>query len=144
MTSPQGTTNPPDARVREILTGMQRVAVVGISPREDRASHGISRFLIGQGLEVLGVNPVLTEPVLGAPLYASVQEIPGTVDIVDVFRRSEAVPEIVEDAIAAGAPVVWLQEGVVHEAAAARAAAAGLDVIMDRCLYKEWLRLVNG
>lgn len=139
-----GTLNPPDDRVREILSGMKRVAVVGISPKEDRASHGIARFLIGRGVEVLGVNPVLTEPVLGAPLYRSVRDVPGPIDVVDVFRRSEAVPPIVDDAIAAGAKVVWLQEGVVHEKAAARALAAGLDVIMDRCLYKEWLRLMNG
>lgn len=144
MSQAEGVLNPEDVRVKEILSTMRRVAVVGISPKEDRASHGIARFLQGRGLEVLGVNPVLTEPVLGAPLYATVQDIPGTVDVVDIFRRSEAVPPIVDDAIAAGAKVIWMQEGVVHPEAAAKAVRAGLDVVMDRCLYKEWLRLLNG
>ncbi len=139
-----GVINPPDERVREILASMKRIAVVGISPKTDRASHGIARFLLGLKLEVLGVNPVLTEPVLETPLFATIRDIPGPVDVVDVFRRSEAVPPLVDDAIAAGAKVIWLQEGIVHQAAADKAAAAGIDVIMDRCLYKEWLRLMNG
>jgi len=144
MSQTEGVLNPGDERVREILSTMRRVAVVGISPKEDRASRGIARFLQGRGLEVLGVNPVLTEPVLSAPLYATLQDIPGTIDVVDIFRRSEAVPPIVDDAIAAGAKVIWMQEGVMHSEAAAKAVRAGLDVVMDRCLYKEWLRLLNG
>ena len=144
MTIKPGRINPADERVREILAGMKRVAVVGISEKPDRPSHGIARFLVGRGVQILGVNPVLKGPVLGAEVYAALRDVPGPIDVVDVFRRSDAVPEVVDEAIAVGAKVVWLQEGIVHEAAAAKATAAGLDVVMDRCLYKEWLRLMNG
>ena len=133
----------PDARVAEILRTMKRVAVVGISDKPERASHGITRFLLGLGVEVFGVNPMLEE-VLGIKVYPALADVPGPIDVVDVFRRSEAVPPIVDEAVAAGAATVWLQEGVVHEAAARTARDAGLDVIMDRCIYKEWLRLLNG
>lgn len=132
-----------DAAVRHILATMKQVAVVGISAKEDRASHGIAKFLIGQGLEVAGVNPGL-DTVLGIKVYPSLAEVPGPIDVVDIFRRSETVPPIVEAAIAHGAGTVWMQEGVINEQAARQAHAAGLNVIMDRCLYKEWLRLINA
>ena len=121
-----------------------RVAVIGLSDREDRASYGIARFLVGQGLDVVGVNPQLETSALGVPVSPDLASVAPAVDVVDVFRRSEAVPAIVDATIAHGATAVWLQEGVVHEEAAARARAAGLTVIQDRCLYKEWLRLMNG
>jgi len=133
----------PDESVAEILRGMKRVAVVGISDKPERASHGITKFLVGLGVEVFGVNPML-EAVLGVKVYPDLADVPGPIDVVDVFRRSETVPPVVDAAIAAGAACVWMQEGVVHEAAAGAARDAGLDVIMDRCLYKEWLRLLNG
>jgi predicted CoA-binding protein len=144
MSSPLEPTNPPDESVRRVLADMRRVAVVGLSARPDRASYGVTRFLVGRGLEVVGVNPALQEDVLGLPIVAELDDVPGPVDVVDVFRRSDAVPGIVDQAIAIGARAIWLQEGVVHEEAAARARAAGLTVIQDRCLYKEWLRLLNG
>ncbi|MBK7045482.1 MAG: CoA-binding protein [bacterium] len=144
MSSPLEPTNPPDETVRRVLADMRRVAVVGLSARPDRASYGVTRFLVGRGLEVVGVNPALQEDVLGLPIVAELDDVPGPVDVVDVFRRSDAVPGIVDQAIAIGARAIWLQEGVVHEEAAARARAAGLTVIQDRCLYKEWLRLLNG
>lgn len=137
-------TNPGDDVIRRVLETMKTVAVVGISPREDRASNGITRFLKGLDLQVTGVNPTLDEEVHGAPVVASLAEVPGPVDLVDVFRRSDAVPAIAEATIAHGAKVLWLQEGVVHEDAAAKAREAGLVVIQDRCIYKEWLRLMNG
>ncbi len=87
---------------------------------------------------------MLKEDVLGIKVYPSLTDVPEPVDVVDVFRRSETVPPVIDEAIAMKTPVVWLQEDVVHEEAAATARAAGLDVIQDRCLYKEWLRLVNG
>jgi predicted CoA-binding protein len=136
--------NPPDERIRAVLAGMRRIAVVGLSARQDRASHGIARFLVGQGFDVVGVNPALDGPVLGLEVHADLAAVPGKVDVVDVFRRSDAVPEIVDQAIARGDACVWLQEGVVHEEAAAKARRAGLEVVSDRCLYKEWLRLMNG
>lgn len=144
MTSNTPFANPGDDRVRQILAGMKRVAVVGISPKPDRASHGITRFLLGRGLEVVGVNPLLNEPVLGVPVYATLAEVPGAVDLVDVFRRGETVMPVMDEAIARGDGCVWLQEDVVNPEAALKGAAAGLDVIMDRCIYKEWLRLMNG
>ncbi|MBK6734862.1 MAG: CoA-binding protein [bacterium] len=144
MSSPLEPTNPPDETVRRVLADMRRVAVVGLSARPDRASYGVTRFLVSRGLEVVGVNPALQEDVLGLPIVAELDEVAGPVDVVDVFRRSDAVPGIVDQAIAIGARAIWLQEGVVHEEAAARARTAGLTVIQDRCLYKEWLRLLNG
>jgi len=132
-----------DTAIKRLLDNMQRIAVVGISLKEERASHGIAKFLIGQSFDVVGVNPALTEA-LGVPVYPRLADVPGKIDVVDVFRRSDAVPAIVDDAIAKQVGAIWLQEGVVHEEAAAKAAAAGIDVVMDRCLYKEWLRLMNA
>jgi predicted CoA-binding protein len=133
----------PDGRVTEILKTMKLVAVVGISDKPERASHGITKFLKGLGVDVVGVNPMLTE-VLGVKVYPSLADIPGSIDVVDVFRRSDTVGPIVDEAVAVGAKTVWMQEGVENEYAAKVAREAGLDVIMDRCIYKEWLRLLNG
>ena len=131
-----------DAMITKMLQSMKRVAVVGISDKPDRASHGIARFLVGRGIEVVGVNPVL-ENVLDIKVYPTLMDVPGHVDIVDIFRRSDAVPPIVDAAIKSMAGAVWMQEGVIHEEAAEKARRAGLDVVMDRCIYKDWLRLMN-
>lgn len=144
MESAHEPTNPPDDVVCRVLTEMRRVAVVGLSARPDRASYGVTRFMVGLGLDVVGVNPALDGDVLGLAIFKELTDVTGKVDVVDVFRRSDAVPELVDQAIAIGAGAIWLQEGVVHEEAADRARAAGLVVIQDRCLYKEWLRLCNG
>ena len=144
MNDARNLNNPSDERIKEILSNMKRVAVVGLSAKEDRASHGIARFLVGQGIDVVGVNPMLKEDVLGIKVYPSLAEVPDHVDVVDVFRRSETVPPVVDGAIAMKAGMIWMQEDVVHEEAAAKARTAGLDVIQDRCIYKEWLRLMNG
>lgn len=129
-----------DARIKELLDGMKRVAVVGLSPKPDRPSHGIARWLIGLGVEVVGVNPGHRE-ILGVPVYPELSEVPGTVDIVDIFRRGDLVGPVVAAAIARGDGAVWMQEDVVNDEAAAMAEAAGMPVVMDRCLYKDWLRL---
>jgi len=131
-----------DELILRLLKGMRRVAVVGISGKEERASHRIARFLAQKDLEVLGVNPAL-ESFPGVKMFPSLADIPEPVDVVDVFRRSDAVPEIVDAAIAHGAGAVWLQEGVSHPEAEARAREAGLDVVSDLCIYKEWQRLLN-
>jgi len=145
MSDTNATANPTDDVLKNILTTMKRIAVVGFSAKEDRASHGIARFLQGQKLTVIGVNPLLVgQDVLGLPIVGSLADIEDPVDVVDVFRRSETVPPVVDAAIAAGAGTIWMQEGVAHEESAAKARAAGLLVIQDRCLYKEWLRLMNG
>ncbi len=144
ITNPSQFSNPADDRIKSILSDIKRIAVVGLSAKEDRASHGIARFLVGQGFEVVGVNPVLKEPVLGLEIYPTLDEVPGFLDVVNIFRRSDQVTPIVEKAIVRGDKCVWMQEQVVNNEAASAAAEAGLDVLMDVCIYKEWLRLMNG
>lgn len=119
-----------------ILKRSKIIAVVGLSSKPHRPSHGVARYLQSVGYHIIPVNPNETE-VLGEKSYRRLEDVPIKVDIVDVFRRSEFVPSVVESAIAIGAKMVWMQEGVVHEEAAARARAAGLEVVMDRCLLKE-------
>ena len=117
----------------EILSKYRTIAVVGLSGGEARESHGVSAYMQAAGYGIVPVNPAETE-VLGEKAYPTVASIPATVEIVNVFRRSEAVPSVVDDAIAAGAKVIWMQEGIVNEEAAAQARAAGLEVVMDRCI----------
>ncbi|HET6371738.1 MAG TPA: CoA-binding protein [Candidatus Polarisedimenticolia bacterium] len=117
---------------REILRAYKTFAVVGLSDRPDRPSHSVALFLKQRGYRIVPVNPALTE-VLGERCYPSLKEIPFPIEVVDIFRRSEFVGPIVDDAIAIGAKVVWMQLGVIDEIAAERARAAGLEVVMDRC-----------
>lgn len=126
--------NSPEA-IRRALAG-KTIAVVGLSSDPARPSYGVARYLQRQGYRIIPVNPN-EQKVLGEQAYPSLREVPVPVDVVDVFRRPDAVPEIVEDAIAIGAPVLWLQQGVIHPQAAARAQAAGLAVVMDRCMKVE-------
>jgi len=129
-----------DAEMKRLLEQTQSIAVVGLSSRPERPSHGVARYLIAQGYRVIPVNPTVDE-VLGLKSYPDLKAIPEPVDVVDIFRRSEHVPPIVEQAIEIGARAVWMQLGVVHEEAAARAEAAGLIVVMDRCIAVEHRRL---
>ena len=117
--------------------------MVGLSSRRTRPSYGVSEYMQSKGYRIIPVNPNETE-VLGEKSYSSLEEIPEHIDIVDVFRRSECVPEIVDSAIRIGAGSVWLQEGVIHEAAADKARAAGLEVVMDRCILKEHRKMIAG
>ena len=123
--------------ITELLKNAKTIAVVGLSNSPLRPSFGVSAYMQGQGYGIIPVNPNLREPVLGEEPCASLREVAGPIDIVNVFRRSEFVPEIVEQAIQLKVPAIWMQEGVIHEAAAARARQAGLFVIMDRCILKE-------
>jgi len=126
-----------------ILKTYKRIAMVGLSANEFRPSHFAAIYLIAEGYDVVPVNP--REPgILGRKSYASLRDVPGGVDVVDIFREPAAVPAIVEDAIAIGAKVVWMQLGVIHEAAAERARAAGLEVVMDRCMKIEHARFFGG
>jgi predicted CoA-binding protein len=118
---------------REILTTSRTIAVVGLSDKPFRPSHEVAGYLKDEGYRIIPVNPHVTE-VLGEKAYPGLRDIPEPVDVVDIFRRAEFVPAIVDDAIAIGAKVVWMQLGIVHEAAAARARAAGLRVVMNACL----------
>jgi predicted CoA-binding protein len=118
-----------------ILTSARTIAVVGLSADPRRPSHGVARYLQRAGYRIIPVNPNIDE-VLGERAYPSLRQIPQPVDVVDVFRRSEFVGPIVDDAIAIKASAVWLQDGVVDEDAAARARASGLDVVMDDCMMR--------
>jgi uncharacterized protein len=122
--------------IDQILKTNKTIAVVGLSSRRLRPSYGVAQYLQSAGYRIIPVNPNETE-VLGEKSYARLQDVPERVDVVDIFRRSEFVPEIVESAIRIGARVVWMQEGVINAAAAARARRAGLAVVMDACLAKE-------
>ena len=129
-------------RAVEVMGEARTIAVVGVSESPSRDSHDVARYLIEAGYEVYLVNPTLDQEVLGRRVYDSVQELPEAVDIVDVFRRSEHVSPVVDDAIEAGAKVVWMQLGIVNEEAAERAREAGLEVVMDRCTKIEHRRLL--
>ncbi|HEV2446114.1 MAG TPA: CoA-binding protein [Candidatus Sulfopaludibacter sp.] len=130
-------------RIEEILHSARTIAVVGLSHRRWRASYGVSEYLQKAGYRIIPVNPREKE-VLGEKAYSDLDSVPDPIDIVDIFRRSEFVPEIVEAAIRKGAKVIWMQEGVVHEAAARRAEEAGLTVVMDRCILKDHRRLAHA
>lgn len=125
----------------EILRKYHTIAVVGLSSDEARDSHSVSKYMQAAGYRIVPVNPEETE-VLGEKAHQTVASIPAPPEIVNVFRRPEAVPGVVDDAIAAGAKVVWMQPGVVNEEAAAKARAAGLAVVMDRCIRTEHRRLL--
>jgi|SRR5271156_488122 len=120
----------------ELLRSSKTIAVVGLSSRVLRPSHGVAQYLQAVGYRIIPVNPRERE-VLGEKSYARLEDVPGRVDIVDIFRRSEFVPKIVESAIRIGARAIWMQEGVVHAEAAERARRAGLFVVMDACISKE-------
>jgi predicted CoA-binding protein len=122
--------------IREILETYRTIAVVGLSSHHWRASHGVSRYMQARGYRIIPVNPNEQE-VLGEKAYPSLDEVPVPLEIVDIFRRSEYVPDIVEAAIRLNARVIWMQQGVIHEGAAQRAREAGLDVVMDRCILLE-------
>lgn len=130
-----------DAEITETLKSAKTIAVVGLSSNPMRPSFGVSRFLQRQGFRIIPVNPQETE-VLGERCYASLSEISEPVDIVNIFRRPARVPEVVDEAIQKGTRCVWMQEGVVSPEGAAKAEAAGIAVVMDRCILKELARLL--
>ena len=125
--------------IRRILAECRTIAVVGLSARSSRPSHGVAGYMQRAGYRVIPVNPNETE-VLGEKAYPTLADVPDKMDLVDVFRRSEEAGTVVDEAIALGAKAVWLQEGVIDEAAARRAQDAGLLVVMDRCWLKEHMR----
>lgn len=135
--------NPDATEIKSLLEESRNVAVVGLSDKPYRTSHAVARALQGFGYRIFPVNPNLTEPVLGEEPYASVSEIPEPIDIVDVFRRSEEVMPVAEDAVGAGARVLWMQMGVINEEAAEYAREHGLTVVMDRCTKVDYAMLVG-
>lgn len=132
--------NPPDDAIRALLGRVRTIAVVGLSPKPGRPSHAVAQAMQGFGYRIVPVRPAVAE-VLGEQAYARLADIPFAVDLVTVFRAAEHIPAVVEECLAIGAPAIWVQEGIVHEEAAARARAAGLTVVMDRCIYKDYMAL---
>ncbi len=130
--------------IAEMLRSSRVIAVVGLSDRPDRPSHGVAAYLQAQGYRIVPVNPRLSGPVLGEQPYPDLRSVPEKVDIVDIFRRSEDVPPVVDDAIAIGAPLVWMQLGIVNDEAARKAESAGAAVVMDRCLKVEHEALLGA
>lgn len=135
--------NPDDDVLKRLFEKTETIAVVGLSPKASRPSYGVARALQRFGYKIIPVRPAIKE-VLGEPAYATLEEVPEPIDLVDVFRAPEHVDAIVDSCIALRIPAIWLQEGVVNEAAAARARAAGITVVMDRCTYKDYVRLFAG
>jgi uncharacterized protein len=133
--------NPANEEIRDLLARARTIAVVGLSPRPERTSHRIAQRLQSWGYRVVPVRPALRE-VLGEKAYARLADVPDRIDLVDVFRAAEQVGPIVEQCIALGLPAIWLQQGIVNEPAAERALAAGMVVVMDRCISVEYRRLM--
>ncbi|HTA71762.1 MAG TPA: CoA-binding protein [Bryobacteraceae bacterium] len=125
--------------IPDLLRKSRVIAVVGLSNKQFRPSYGVAEYMQREGYRIIPVNPHETE-VLGEKAYARLEDVPEHVDIVDIFRRSEFVSPVVDDAIRMGASAVWMQEGVVDEQSAEKARAAGLAVVMDRCILKEHSR----
>ena len=134
-----GANSHPSDPTTEILKTSRTVAVVGLSSRHHRPSYGVTEYMKSAGYRIIPVNPRESE-VLGEKSYARLEDIPEKVDIVNVFRRSEFVPEIADSAIRIGARAIWMQEGVIHHEAAERARRAGLLVFMDSCILKEHVK----
>lgn len=132
--------NPPDEEIAKLLQRVRSIAVVGLSPRTNRPSHGVAAQMQRFGYRIIPVRPAV-DSVLGEKAYAALREVPDKFDLVNAFRAPEYVDAIVEECIALGAPAVWLQEGVINIPAAERAREAGMTVVMDRCIYREYLRL---
>jgi predicted CoA-binding protein len=130
------TTNLSDAAAKRLLEQAKTIAVVGCSTNPEKPAHAVPKYLQAQGYTIIPVNPTAKGEILGKPVYPSLRAVPSPVDIVDIFRPSADVPPIVDEAIAIGAKAVWMQEGIVNNAAADRARAAGLQVVMNKCLMK--------
>jgi predicted CoA-binding protein len=135
-------TNPSDEDIRALLQRVKTIAVVGLSASPGRPSHGVARALQGFGYRIIPVNPTVVE-VLGEKACPSLRDLPEPVDLVDVFRESSHVAGIVDDCIALKLPALWLQDGVMDAAAALRARAAGLTVVMDRCIYRDYVQFMS-
>ena len=135
--------NPDDDALRTLLQTVKTIAVVGLSPQPARPSYRVAQAMQRYGYRIVPVRP-LVDTVLGEKAYPSLADIPFPVDLVDVFRAAEHVPAIVEQCLALHLPAIWIQEGIVHEAAAQQAQAGGMTVVMDRCILKDYVRLMTA
>jgi len=131
--------NPEQEQIRQLLQSVHSIAMVGLSPNQTRPSFGVARGLQSLGYRIMPVRPMVAE-VLGEKAYPDLESLPELPDIVDVFRAPEHVPAIVESCIKLGIKKLWLQDGIVHEAAALRAKEAGITVVMDRCMWRDALK----
>jgi predicted CoA-binding protein len=131
-----------DEMMKDILLTSKTVASVGLSGNPEKVSYGVGAFLMDHGYQVIPVNPTVDE-ILGQKSYSDLASVPGKIDVVQIFRRPEDVPPVVEEAIKAGAKVVWMQEGIVNEEAAKKAREAGLKVVMDACMRATYQRLIG-
>jgi uncharacterized protein len=134
--------NPGDEERRALLKGVKTIAVVGLSPNPARPSYGVAQWLKRFGYRIIPVRPAVTE-VLGEKAYPTLSVVPERIDLVDVFRAAEHIPAVVEECIRLGLPAIWIQEDIVHEAAARRAQEAGMTVVMDRCIFKDYIALIG-
>ena len=134
-------TNPSPDQIRSMLQAVKTIAVVGLSPRAERPSYRVSRSMQGFGYRIVPVRPAVSE-VLGEKAYARLSDMPFVPDLVDVFRASAEVGPIVDECIALGVKRIWLQDGVIDEDAAARAQAAGITVVMDRCVWRDYMDFI--
>lgn len=125
-----------DEEARKVMDRYKTIAVVGLSSNPEKPSHFVPKYLKEHGYTIVPVNPTAKGEILGQKVHAGLKDVPQKIEVVDIFRPSKDVPPIVEDAIAIGAKVIWMQEGIVNNAAAERAKAAGLTVIMDKCMMK--------
>ena len=132
--------NPPSEEIKAILERHKTVAIVGLSPKPERDSHKVAKYLKEHGYKIVPVNPGQKE-ILGERCYPDLRAIPFLVDIVDIFRKPEAIPAIVDEAVEIGAKVVWMQLGIAHDQAAHKARAAGLDVVMSKCIKIEHMNM---
>jgi hypothetical protein len=131
-----------DEMMKEILLNTKTIASVGLSGNEEKVSNGVGAYLLGHGYQVIPVNPTADE-ILGKKSYPDLSSVPEKIDVVQVFRRPEDVPPVVDEAIKVGAKVVWMQEGIVNEEAAQKAREAGLQVVMDACMRATHQRLIG-
>lgn len=135
--------DPEPSEIKKILSRTKKIAIVGLSPKKDRDSNRVAAYLLGSGYDIIPVNPGQTE-ILGRKCFKTLMDIPHTVDMVNLFLNPKRVPPVVDQAIDIGAGVIWMQLGVVHDDAAAKAREAGIRVIMDKCIKIEHNRFFNS
>lgn len=133
--------NPAPDEIKALLARMRHIAIVGLSPKPNRPSFTVARAMQGFGYRIIPVRPAVQE-VLGEKAYPSLAEVPDRIDVVDAFRAAEHLDELVDECIRLKLPALWIQEGIVNQAAAERARAAGIFVVMDRCIYKDYVSLM--
>ncbi len=134
--------NPTPEEIKTLLSHVQTIAVVGLSPKPNRPSYTVSKALQTFGYRIIPVRPLVAE-VLGAPAFGTLAAVPERIDLVDAFRAAEHIDDLVDECIRLKIPALWIQEGIVNEAAAERARTAGLFVVMDRCIYKDYVALMQ-